>query len=292
MDAKITRREAILGSLAALPLALGAWPARRVSRMRFGFTTYTWGKEWDIPTIVANCTRAKALGVELRTSGQYAHGVELELGEAGRGEAKKRFADSPVTLVGLACGEKFDHPDPAKLKAAIENAKGYAKLSHDVGGRGVRVFPNDFQKGVPEDKTIEQIARSLNEVGKYAAGYNQMMRLENHGNAGRLTTLRKIMDQVTEKSVRIKLNCDAKDDEGGQFERNFNLVKGFLGDTLHMHDLRDEKFPYQLQTNLLIDMGWEGWWLVEESSKVPDRVQALIELRQLFEGLVAKSLSR
>ena len=84
MDAKITRREVILGSLAALPLALGAWPAQRVSRMRFGFTTYTWGKEWDIPTIIANCTRAKALGVELRTSGQYAHGVELELGEAGR----------------------------------------------------------------------------------------------------------------------------------------------------------------------------------------------------------------
>ena len=32
--------------------------------MQFGFCTYLWGKDWDIPTIIANCTKAKAFGVE------------------------------------------------------------------------------------------------------------------------------------------------------------------------------------------------------------------------------------
>jgi hypothetical protein len=51
-------------------------------------------------------------------------------------------------------------------------------------------------------------------------------------------------------------------------------------------------FPYQLQSDLLIDAGWDGWWLLEASSKPPDRVQAIIEQRQIWEGLVAKSLDR
>jgi hypothetical protein len=260
--------------------------------MRFGFTTYQWGSDWPIPELIANCTRAKALGVELRTSSKYAHGVELELPQEQRREVKKRFADSPVGLVGLACGERFDSPDPAKLQAAIENTKGYLKLSHDVGSRGLRVFPNDFHPNVPQEKTIEQIARALNEVGKHAAGYGQMVRLENHGSAGRLETLRKILDQVDQPSVRVKLNGDTRDSENGAFERNFRLVENRLGDTLHMHNLEDPRFPYQLQMDLLAGIGWDGWWLLEESRKVPDRVQALVRQREVWDKLLARSLQQ
>ena len=70
--------------------------------MRFGFTTYQWGKPWDIPTLIRNCVRAEAFGVELRTSQNYAHGVELDLMAKQRREVRLRFVDSPVMLVGLA----------------------------------------------------------------------------------------------------------------------------------------------------------------------------------------------
>jgi len=76
--------------------------------IRFGFTTYTWGKDWDIPTLIANCEKAGAFGVELRTSQSYAHGVELDLNAEQRKDVKKRFKDSPIELVGLASGERFD----------------------------------------------------------------------------------------------------------------------------------------------------------------------------------------
>ena len=267
-----------------------AAPSKRISKMRFGFTSYQWGSDWDIPTLIANCTQAKAFGVELRTSAKYAHGVELSLSGAQRREVKKRFADSPVALVGIASAERFDWPDPAKLNAAIESAKGHVKLSQDVGSRGVRVFPNDFHKEVPQEKTIEQISRALNILGKYAADYGQMIRLENHGSAGDLVTLRKIMDGVDQPNVRIKLNGYAGD--GPDFARRCELIKPLLGDTLHMHELNRGDFPYQLQTDLLIDAGWQGWWLLEASTKVPDRVGALIEQRGIWEQLVAKSLSR
>ena len=271
---------------------LGTGPGgKRIAKTRFGWTTYQWGKDWDIPTLIANCCKAQVFGVELRTSQSYAHGVELELSAQQRGEVKKRFEDSPLTLVGLATSERYDSPDAEKLKAAIENTKSYIKLSRDTGSSGVRVFPNSFHDGVPREKTIEQIGNSLNVVGAFAANYGQQVRLEAHGNAGELPTIRAIMDRVDQPSVRVKLNSDKRDTRGNGFEHNFNLVKDLLGYTLHLHNLKDTGFPYQLQMDLLVKMGWTGWQLLEISDKVPDRVLALIEQRQIWDGLLAKSLN-
>ncbi len=270
---------------------LGAGPGgKRVARTRFGWTTYQWGKDWDIPTLIANCCKAQVFGVELRTSQSYAHGVELELSAQQRSEVKKRFEDSPLTLVGLATSERYDSPQIAELKAAIENTKSYIKLSRDIGGSGVRVFPNSFHDGVPREKTIEQISSALNILGAFAADYGQQVRLEAHGNAGDLPTLRAIMDQVVQPSVRLKLNSDKRDTGGNGFEHNFNLVKDLLGDTLHLHNLKNAEFPYQLQMDLLVKMGWGGWQLLEISDKVPDRVLALIEQRRIWDQMLANSM--
>jgi len=265
--------------------------AKRAARTRFGFTTYQWGKDWDVPTLIANCSKARAFGVELRTSLSYAHGVELDLNSRQRREVKKRFDDSAVSLVGVATSERFDSPDPTKLKAAIENTKAYIKLSRDIGGSGVRVFPNSFHDGVTRQKTIEQIGSSLNIVGAFADDYGQQVRLEAHGSAGELPTIKAIMDHVVQPSVRVKLNSDKRDTKDKGFEHNFDLVKHFLGDTLHLHNLKDTEFPYQLQMDLLVRMGWSGWQLLEVSDKVPDRVQALIEQRRIWDQMLANSLN-
>lgn len=264
---------------------------KRAAKTRFGFTTYQWGEDWDVPTLVANCTKAGVFGVELRTSQSYAHGVELELNVHQRREVRKHFEDSPVCLVGIASGERYDSPEKEELNSAIENTKGYIKLSLDVGGSGVRVFPNSFHNGVPREKTIEQIAKALNVVGAFAADYGQEIRLEAHGSAGELPTIRVIMDQVVQPSVRVKLNSDVRDAGGEGFEAQFNLVKDLLGGTLHLHNLMDTEFPYQLQMDLLVRAGWSGWQLLEATDKVPDRVAALIEQRQIWDRMLANSLN-
>jgi hypothetical protein len=274
----------------AVPAAAAVAAPRRVSKMRFGMTSYQWGMDWDVPTTIANCAKAKAFGVELRTQEKYAAGVEVSLTQPQRREVRKRFSGSPVALLGLACSERYDWLEPARLDQAIESTKAHLKLSQDIGGHGLRVFVNDFHKEVPREKTIEQVCRALNVLGRVAADCGQMLRLENHGTAGDLVTLRKIMDAVDQPSVRIKLNglqADAED-----FARRFQLVKNVLGDTLHFHELNRGNFPYPLQADLLIDAGWGGWWLLEASTKVPDRFKALLEQRDLWDKMVAKSLSR
>ena len=46
-------------------------------RMKLGTVTYNLAQDWDVPTIIKNCTEAKFQGVELRTS--HAHMVEVAL---------------------------------------------------------------------------------------------------------------------------------------------------------------------------------------------------------------------
>jgi hypothetical protein len=43
--------------------------------------------------------------------------------------------------------------------------------------------------------------------------------------------------------------------------------------------------------DLLVRMGWGGWQLLEASDKVTDRVQALIEQRQIWDRMLANSLN-
>jgi sugar phosphate isomerase/epimerase len=271
------------------PSPSGAAEPPAKSRMRFGLATYTWGKDWDIPTLITNCAKAGVYGVELRTSSNYTHGVEVTLSASQRAEVKKRFADSPVDVVSIACSERMDWPDPGRLRRAIEAAKAHLQLSHDVGCDVLRVFPNQFHPDVPREKTIAQIARAVDELGVFAANLGQEVSLEAHGAAGELPTMRAIMDRVTQRSVRVRLNCDARDARGQGFVANFNLVKDFLSRIIHVHDLDDPEYPYQLMVDLLVKANWAGWALAERGDPVPDRVLALTEQRQAWEAMIEKA---
>ncbi len=290
-----TRREFLKSSVAlgaslatAGPLARLAPGVTFVTPMRFGLVTYLWGQDWDLPTLLANCAKTGVLGVELRT--QHAHGVESNLSAAQRRAVKARFADSPVTLVGLGTNFDFHHTDRSRLAKSIQGAKDYVKLSYDCGGSGVKVKPNDLPKGVPYEKTIEQIGESLNELGRFAAAYGQKIRVEVHGRGtSSLPVMKAIMDVADHPNVGVCWNCNSQDLEGEGLEYNFNLVRTRLADTVHVRELNIGSYPYQDLMNLFVANNYEGWILLEARTKPQDRVQALIEQREVFEKMVAKA---
>ena len=262
--------------------------AKPGSKMRFGLVTYLWGKDWDLPTLVRNCETSNVLGVELRT--EHAHGVESHLNARQRQNVKKRFDDSPVTLVGLGTNFCFHHTDPAKLQKNIDGAKQYIVLSHDVGGSGVKVKPNALPQGVPVEKTIEQIGKSLNELGRFAADYGQEIRVEVHGReTSSLPIMKRIFDVADRPNVGVCWNSNDKDLEGQGLEYNFNLVKDRFGATVHVRELNSGKYPYQQLMSLFVKMDYKGWILLEARTKPEDRVKALAQQRTLFEQMVAKA---
>jgi sugar phosphate isomerase/epimerase len=270
-----------------LPRWLRAADSLKGEDMAFGLVTYQWGRDWDLPTLIANCQKTGTLGVELRT--QHAHGVEVDLDKAQRAEVRRRFEDSPVTLVGLGTNDDFDDPDPQKLKQSLELARQHVVLSHDVGGTGVKVKPNDLHPNVPREKTIEQIGRSLNTLAEFAAGYGQEIRLEVHGKCSELPTIRAIMEYAPHENVGVCWNCNAQDLQGAGLEANFRMVRKRFARTVHVRELDGDAYPYQQLIDLLVDSDYEGWILLEARTAPEDRVAALEAQRQLFQRMVKQA---
>ncbi len=293
MKTELSRRQFIQRSFGAgISLAflrnLPEWTLPADTGMRLGFVTYQWGRDWDLPTLIANLEKTGYYGVELRT--QHAHKVETNLTQAQRAEVKKRFADSRVKCLGYGSNFEYHSPDPKQLRYNIEQTKEYIKLCYDIGATGIKVKPNYLPPEIPKEKTIAQIAASLNECGKFAQDYNQLVRVEVHGTyTQEIPNMKAIFEQVTEKNVVMCWNCNEQDLLPPGLEANFNSVKKWLGDTVHIRELNDESYPYQQLFDLLTGINYNGWLLLEARTEPPDRIAAMKEQKTLFEKMIANS---
>jgi len=253
--------------------------------MAYGLVTYQWGKDWDLPTLIQNCEKAGVAGVELRTT--HAHGVEPTLDARQRAEVQRAFQQSPVVLVGLGSNERFDNPDQAVVKKAIEASKAFIRLSHDVGGSGVKVKPDRLHDSVPREKTIEQIGKALNALGEYGAGFGQQVRLEIHGQCAELPTIKAIMDVADDPNVALCWNSNQQDLQGAGLAANYALVKKRFGATCHVRELDSKDYPYQELIDLMVKDDYAGYVMIEASSKPKDPVAALAAQVALFKKMVA-----
>src|SRR5437763_9649998 len=250
----LSRRQ-LLASSAAVGAAYGlgsVLPKRTEAAddppaIAYGLVTYMWGAEWDLPTLLANCKKANVLGVELRTT--HAHKVEPDLNDKQRADVAARFADSGITCVGIGSDERLCNPDPVLHKKAIEKSKEFVRLSHDIGGSGVKVKPNDFHPPIPPEKTIEQIGKALNELGEYAAGFGQQIRLEVHGKCAEPATIKKIMDVATNENVFLCWNSNKTDLTGEGLEKNFRMLRPRFGATLHVRDFNAVDYSWEVLCN-------------------------------------------
>ena len=290
MKNEFTRRQFIKKSFSASIVMAAVnplldWPLMAAQGMKLGLVTYQWGRDWDLPTLIANCEKTGFLGVELRT--EHAHKVETNLTMAQRAEVRKRFADSSVTCIGYGSNFEYHDPDPAKVRKNIEQTKEYIKLCKDIGATGIKVKPNYLPPEVPREKTIAQIAASLNEVGKFAQDYGQLVRVEVHGNITQeLPNMKAIFDQVTEKNVSICWNCNDQDLLPPGLEGNFNMVKKWFGDIVHIRELNDGNYPYQQLFNLFAGIKYKGWILLEARTEPADRIAAMKEQLSLFNKMI------
>ena len=282
------QKSLITGAGLALIDPFSAQAMMKKSKMKLGLVTYQWGKDWDLPTLIANCTKTGLLGVELRT--EHAHGVETNLTPSQRADVKKRFADSPVTCIGYGSNFEYHSTNPAEVRKNIESTKEYLHLCKDIGATGIKVKPNNLPAEVSKEKTIAQIAASFNEIGKYAKDLGQLVRVEVHGNLTQeIPNMKAIFDQVTEKSVKMCWNCNDQDLLPPGLEANFNSVKKWFGDTVHIRELNVGDYPYQELMNLFLKMNYDGWILLEARTEPADRIAAMKEQLAIFNKMIGNA---
>lgn len=279
----------VLGAGAASAFAADSKLSYKGENIQFGLVTYQWGKDWDLPTLIKNCEAAMVLGVELRI--EHAHKVDVTLTPEQRLEVRRRFEDSPVDVLGMGTNFEFHSPKEDEVRKNIEGAKAYIKLSHDIGGSGVKVKPNALPKEVPVEKTLVQIGKALAELGDYAIGFGQEIRLEVHGkDSSELPHIKTIMDAAERDNVRVCWNSNDTDLIGAGLEANFALVKDRLGHTVHIRGVKLSDYPLDKLAKLLVEIDYEGHVCLE-AGKQPDGdpVAALAEQRELFMNLVTEA---
>ncbi|MCA9194809.1 MAG: sugar phosphate isomerase/epimerase [Planctomycetales bacterium] len=292
MLSDVTRRQLLRtglagGSSLALLGAVGRCGfanAKDASNIRLGLVTYLWGQHMSLAEVIASCEKSGLLGVELRT--EHQHGVEPSLNENQRSDVAKRFADSPVELIGYGSNCEYHSPDPAQLKKNIEQTKDYIRLMHDCGGTGVKVKPNNLPANVPYEKTVQQIGKALNEVAAYGEGFGQKIRVEVHGSGtSKLSVIRDIFKVADHSNVYVCWNSNDEDLTGEGLEANFKMVQDRLGDTVHIRELNVGDYPYPQLIQLFANLNYEGWFLLEARTNPADKTAAMAEQLQIFNGL-------
>lgn len=251
--------------------------------MKLGLVTYQLGKDWDVPTIIEKLTALKYQGVELRT--EHAHGVEITLPKDKRAEVKRRFAESAVELVGLGSTYEYHSADPAVVRQHVEGTKRACELARDVGAGGVKVRPNGHNedKGIPREKTLEQIGLALRECGQAAAENGVQIRLEMHGSVGDAVDMRRVIDVADHPNVWLCWNSNTRFDvdQNGSVAADFNLVKDKIG-LVHLHDLTDESYPWPELLKLLKSNSYTGYCLAECAPPSADPERVLAYFRALY----------
>ena len=274
MARSFTRREfTCTGLAAAAAAASGFGVARAAGSLHLGLVTYNVAKDWDLGTILRNVREASLQGVEFRTT--HAHGVERTLSPAARKDVGAKCRDAGLLQVSLGSVCEFHSPDPAVVQKNVADCREWVLLAKDLGAKAVKVRPNGLPKDVPEEKTLEQIGKSLAECGKFARENGVEIWCEVHGDETRLPVrMRKIMDACGHPAVGVTWNSNDTDVKDGTLEESFGLLQPFIR-CCHITDIgtappaATPPYPYRELFSRLSGAGFTGFTLCEYPQPVP-----------------------
>ncbi|MEP6757303.1 MAG: TIM barrel protein [Chthonomonadales bacterium] len=270
MNLRLSRREALVAGLSAVPLVAlpglaKASPLHAERKMHLGLVTYNVAKDWDLDTIIKNLTAAKIEGVEFRTT--HSHGVEPSLDADGRKRVRDKCGAAGFKQISLGSICEFQSADPANVKQNIDTCQEFIRLAKDIGARAVKVRPNGAPKNIPLDKTLEQIGKSLAEVGKIGADNGVEIWMEVHGGITQLAlNSRKIMDFCGHPNVGVTWNSNNTDVVDGSVKSSFELLDKFIR-CCHITELWSD-YPYHEFFQMLNGIGYDRFTLCEVGSSI------------------------
>lgn len=282
----VPHRRRFLQAGAALAIGGLTPPARlpgadaKASKFRLGIVTYNIAKDWDVPTIVRVCKAVGISPVELRTT--HKHGVEPSLSKEQRKEVRKRFADGGVDIWGCGSVCEFQSPDAAVVKKNVETCKQFVQLVSDIGGKGVKVRPNGLPKGVPVEKTLEQIGKALVPCGKAAADAGLEIWVEVHGAGTQHPPhCKTIVQHCGLSNVGLTWNSNPTDIKDKSVAEYFRLLRPWIK-SCHINELYKDStgaYPYRELFRLFRDSGYDRVTLCEVGKSPPDAASGEDTLR-------------
>ena len=124
--------------------------------------------------------------------------------EEGRlDSAKRQLHDRGLRVSDLGASAQMHEQDPTKRAAQLDEARRFIDLAEALHAPYVRVFGNNYVKGVPREVTLAHIAQGLRELGDYARPKGVTVLIESHGDFTDSPTLFDILRQADSPAVAL-----------------------------------------------------------------------------------------
>src|SRR5437764_12619651 len=164
----MTTRRAFLETTAAILVSPRG--LRSAARLPIGFSTlgcpaWTWKQILDFAQThdyAAIELRGRQKNMDLTLAPELSRdGERIE-------ESKRELRERGLKISDLGASAELHEQDPAKRTAQLDEARRLIDLAETLRAPYVRVFGNNYVKGVPRDLMLAHIARGLRELGDYA----------------------------------------------------------------------------------------------------------------------------
>ena len=262
-------RAATVGSPSA-----SAATASGAGRLPLGFSTlgspkWTWGQTLDFAA--AN----GFAGIELRgiqETMDLSKRPEFQLDRIA--QSKRELATHGLTVPCLGASVNLHEQDTAKLGAAMAETRRFIDVASALGAPYVRVFGNEYVKGMSKEAVLAYIGRGLHELGEYARPRGVTVVIETHGQFTDSPTLLELMRLADSQSVAILWDAHHTFVAGEQPEATVAQLGKWIRHT-HLKDSvpagTDRKYvltgrgevPVKRQIEALARIGYKGFYSFE-----------------------------
>jgi sugar phosphate isomerase/epimerase len=255
-------------SAAAAGVAAGA------GRLPLGFSTlgspkWTWSQTLDFAAAHGFA------GIELR-------GIQETMDLSKRPEfqpdrlaqTKRELADHGLVVTDLGASINLHEQDQAKRSAAKAETRRFIDLAGAMDVPYVRVFGNQYPKGMARDAVLDYIGAGLRELGEYGRPHKVTILIESHGEFVDSPTLLELMRRASSPNVAILWDAhhtfvageqpEATVAQLGQWIRHTHLKDSVPSGTDRKYVLTGRgEVPVKRQVEALARIGYKGFYNFE-----------------------------
>lgn len=189
-------------------------------------------------------------------------------------QSKRELADRGLVVPCLGASINLHEQDQTKRAAAMAETRRFIDLAQAMGAPYVRVFGNEYPKGMERDAVLTYIAGGLRELGEYARPRNVTIILETHGQFTDSPTLLELMKRADSPAVAILWDAhhtfvggeqpEATVAQIGRYIRHTHLKDSVPGGNDRRYVLTGEgDVPVRRQVEALAKIGYRGFYSFE-----------------------------
>jgi sugar phosphate isomerase/epimerase len=189
-------------------------------------------------------------------------------------QTKRELADRGLVVPDLGASINLHEQDQAKRAAAMAETRRFIDLASAMGTSYVRVFGNEYPKGMERKAVLEYIGAGLHDLGEYGRPRNVAVILESHGQFTDSPTLLELMRLADSPNVAILWDAHHTFVAGEQPEATVAALGKYIRHT-HLKDSvpdgKDRKYvltgegevPVKRQVAALARIGYRGYYSFE-----------------------------